>query len=79
MSQQRERFEIMESAMTKEAKEFYLEYFKRYFMYLSPLSGNVLPQRVKNPQLYDIFDDALLELNPAATYKYVNKLIFHIT
>lgn len=59
----------MESAMLPEAKQLYSDYFRRYTNYLSGLSREVPPEKIKNPQLYKIFEDALLERYPCSTYK----------
>ncbi|XP_034940009.1 D-beta-hydroxybutyrate dehydrogenase, mitochondrial, partial [Chelonus insularis] len=70
LSQQRKHFEVMKLAMTQEARSFYSDYFERYADYLSPLSRNVSPpQKIENPRLYEIFEDALLDQYPQAVYK----------
>ncbi|KAK0182844.1 hypothetical protein PV327_000938 [Microctonus hyperodae] len=69
LARQETHFKLMESAMLPEAKQLYSDYFRRYTNYLSGLSREVPPEKIKNPRLYEIFEDALLERYPSSTYK----------
>lgn len=69
LARQSEHFASMASAMTEEARSFYGNYFTRYSQYLSGISREIVPERLENPLLYDIFNGALTDVYPRGVYK----------
>lgn len=68
MSKQIENVYEMRSHFTPEQIEFYEDYFKRYNAYLSLLSSPSLPKKINDAELYEVFEQALLEITPKAKY-----------
>lgn len=68
MAKQVENVYEMRSSFTSEQLDFYDDYFKRYNAYLSLLSASSLPKKIEDPELYDVFEEALLEISPSAKY-----------
>lgn len=69
MSRQRRYFNEMKRSMKSEATIFYDDYFDRYVEYYSSVAGQDNLKRVTNPGIYEVFDNALLDVNPSAVYK----------
>ncbi|XP_011706817.1 PREDICTED: D-beta-hydroxybutyrate dehydrogenase, mitochondrial [Wasmannia auropunctata] len=72
MKRQRLHFDEMRRHMSDEAKRFYGNYFTRYAEYFSQVSptrnqGNV--KVLSEPRIYEIFDNALLNIYPSAVYR----------
>ena len=59
----------MRNNMSEEVKEFYSDYFDRYEQYLIPISQKVKPVKLSNKQIFDVFENCLFDLYPAAIYK----------
>ncbi|XP_012272345.1 estradiol 17-beta-dehydrogenase 2 [Orussus abietinus] len=68
MAQQPKHFDTMKAAMTKEAWSFYGNYFERYSRYLMSLSREVGPRKLEDAHFYKVFQAALLDRYPSATY-----------
>ncbi|XP_032664945.1 D-beta-hydroxybutyrate dehydrogenase, mitochondrial isoform X2 [Odontomachus brunneus] len=69
MARQRQYFNEMERSMRSEGIIFYDDYFARYVEYYSFVAGQDDLKRVTNSNIYDIFDNALLDVYPSAVYK----------
>ncbi|GAB1863843.1 Estradiol 17-beta-dehydrogenase 2 [Camponotus japonicus] len=73
MRRQRLYFNEMEQHMSDEAKQFYGNYFTRYAEYFSQASlSSDNEDNIKvltDPRIYEIFDGALLDVYPSATYR----------
>lgn len=72
MKRQRLHFEEMSRNMSKEAKQFYGNYFNRYAEYFSLVSPTENLNNLKvlsDPRIYEIFDNALLNVYPSAVYR----------
>lgn len=69
MARQRQYFNEMERSMRSEGIIFYDDYFTRYVEYYSFVAGQDDLKRVTNPSIYEIFDNALLDVYPSAVYK----------
>ncbi len=69
LANQEKHFDDMRLAMSEEARTFYGDYFERYAWYLESLSGPKRVCRLENPRLYEVFEAALLDDEPAAVYK----------
>ncbi|CAH0550685.1 unnamed protein product [Brassicogethes aeneus] len=72
MSKQLSYVQEMHDNFTEEQHQFYSNYFKRYNIYLSYLSGPTVPKKLSNFGLYQEFDNALLEESPKPLYKVEN-------
>ncbi|XP_012533987.1 estradiol 17-beta-dehydrogenase 2 [Monomorium pharaonis] len=72
MKRQRQHFEEMRRHMSDEAKQFYGNYFNRYAEYFSLVSPTENENNLKvlsDPRIYEIFDNALLNIYPSAVYR----------
>lgn len=69
MSKQLNYVEEMHDGFTEEQHEFYGDYFKRYNVYLSFLTGPTVPKKINNNELYNKFDNCLLDECPSSVYK----------
>lgn len=69
MARQRQYFNEMEQSMKPETMAFYDDYFARYVEYYSSVAGQNDLKRVTNSSIYDIFDNALLDVYPSTVYK----------
>ncbi|KAG7202621.1 hypothetical protein KM043_009806 [Ampulex compressa] len=69
LAQQGKHFEAMRISMSEEAREFYGDYFDRYAQYFRPMAQEILPKKLGNPRVYEIFEGALLDKYPSAVYK----------
>lgn len=70
MSRQLLNVKEMHDAFTEEQHDFYEEYFKKYNIYLSYISGPSEPKRIEAGKMYETFDGALLDVEPYAVYKH---------
>ncbi|EFN77626.1 Hydroxysteroid 17-beta dehydrogenase 6 [Harpegnathos saltator] len=70
MARQRQYFNEMKRSMKSEAMVFYDDYFTRYVEYYSSVAGQNDLKRVTNSGIYEIFDNALLDVYPSAIYKW---------
>lgn len=55
--------------MSKEQKSFYDRYFRDYHTYLSVIKPPVEVKKVQDQKLYELFEDALLNISPKIVYK----------
>ncbi|XP_050315712.1 D-beta-hydroxybutyrate dehydrogenase, mitochondrial [Anthonomus grandis grandis] len=70
MSKQLQYVQEMHDNFTEEQHHFYSDYFKRYNIYLSFISGSPEPQKIQDDHLYTVFEDTLLDKEPNALYKH---------
>lgn len=70
MSKQLLNVKEMHDSFTEEQHNFYGDYFKKYNIYLSYISGPSEPKRISNKQMYETFNEALLDKHPYAVYKH---------
>ncbi|XP_050487730.1 retinol dehydrogenase 7 isoform X1 [Bombus huntii] len=68
-TRQADHFEAMKWVMPKEVQKFYGEYLYRYMKYFSSLVKNTTVQTIRDGRIYEIFEGALLDRYPSATYK----------
>lgn len=69
MKRQRLHFDEMERHMSDEAKRFYGNYFTRYAEYFSlipPTENQNNLKMLSDPKIYEVFDNALLNIYPSA-------------
>ncbi|KAL3285586.1 hypothetical protein HHI36_000116 [Cryptolaemus montrouzieri] len=59
----------MHEGLSKEQKIFYEYYFKTYNTYLSFIRSPSEPKKIADSNLYELFEDALLDVRPKAVYK----------
>ncbi|XP_014474801.1 PREDICTED: estradiol 17-beta-dehydrogenase 2 [Dinoponera quadriceps] len=78
MARQRQYFSEMQQSMKPESMVFYNDYFSRYVEYYSSVARQDDLKRVTNSSIYEIFDKALLNVNPSAVYKFGIILVFCI-
>ncbi|XP_063982031.1 estradiol 17-beta-dehydrogenase 2 [Diachasmimorpha longicaudata] len=62
-------FEVMEKEMKAEAKSVYGEYFNEYRNYLRPLSQQNALKRINNEQIYETFENVIMEEPARTSYK----------
>ncbi|XP_044019684.1 D-beta-hydroxybutyrate dehydrogenase, mitochondrial-like [Aphidius gifuensis] len=65
---QQNHFDVMDSSMQQEAKKFYQGYFKLYASYLTSFAQDNSLKKIQQPEIYDSFNDLLLDKNPNAIY-----------
>ena len=61
----------MKWVMLKETQNFYGDYLYRYMKYFTSLVKNTTVQTIRDGRIYEIFEGAILDRYPSATYKYV--------
>lgn len=69
MSRQKDHFNDMRTEMSKDARDYYSDYFERYISYLSPLFSYKTPQMIEDTMLHDAIERSLLDKYPLAMYK----------
>lgn len=70
MSRQLQSVQEMHDNFTKEQHSFYRAYFKKYNIYLSFLTSPTDLHKIKDENLYNKFEAALLDEDPHAVYKH---------
>ncbi|XP_044745475.1 retinol dehydrogenase 7-like [Coccinella septempunctata] len=55
--------------MSKEQKSFYNRYFREYHTYLTVIKPPSEVRKVQDPKLYELFEEALLNVSPRIVYK----------
>ncbi|XP_071869381.1 SDR family oxidoreductase shroud [Bombus fervidus] len=66
---QADNFEAMKWVMSKEVQTFYGDYLSRYIKYFTSLVESPVLQTIQDKRVYEIFEAALLDKYPSATYK----------
>lgn len=70
MSHQLQNVQEMHDNFTEEQHRFYSDYFKRYNIYLSFITPPPEPHKIEDDQLYETFENALLDKYPDDVYKH---------
>jgi hypothetical protein len=70
MARQPEYSREMEEAMTPDDRQFFGDYFRRYYEYLSAIPTARRPVPLPDDMIHSVLEEALLSKYPYSTYKY---------